>query len=242
MAVGWPSTCGPSTSPASRYVVLAASSRETIALVRKVVRTRKDYITFDVSRDYFDLIKKVMAKKPDLLIIEDRFYKNIGENLEEGSPNFSMVHVLSDRSGKTNQMVNLDTDEEQIIDMVDGLASSSSKFCENIVIRVGNRERVVPISSVNYFYSEDHATYVHIGNRSYYYHEPLRNLERILDPADFFRVHRKLIIGRHYVDSWVLGSPMTIFLKNGKKVNVPRVRKQNVRTFLANTVTAPVIH
>ena len=69
------------------------------------------------------------------------------------------------------------------------------QFKTRFTIKIGQQLKVISISDVACFYSENKGTYLHTtDNRNYLLDTTLDVLESELDPVNFFRVNRKFII------------------------------------------------
>ena len=53
---------------------------------------------------------------------------------------------------------------------------------------------VIPVEKIDYFESQDDYVAVKCGGRSYLKEQPLGDLEALLDPAAFVRIHRRYVL------------------------------------------------
>ncbi len=84
-------------------------------------------------------------------------------------------------------------DFEQIKFMLE--TSSVKNYKKRFTVKVGQQIKVVSIDDIECFYSENKGTYVHTkDNRDYLIDATLETLEKELDPAEFFRISRKLLV------------------------------------------------
>ncbi|MCA2958910.1 MAG: LytTR family transcriptional regulator DNA-binding domain-containing protein [Silvanigrellales bacterium] len=103
---------------------------------------------------------------------------------------------------------------------------------ENIAVRAGTRVRMVPVSEVHYFLSEDHVTTLFTEEFSFACDPSLSALEERLDPHLFLRIHRNAIVNLREVASFTLESNATLTLKSGVTLKVSRERKKDLRALL----------
>lgn len=69
------------------------------------------------------------------------------------------------------------------------------EYKERFSIKVGNQIKVISVTEIECFYSENKGTYLHtLDNRDYLVDSSLEVVETELNPKDFFRVNRKFII------------------------------------------------
>jgi two-component system LytT family response regulator len=65
---------------------------------------------------------------------------------------------------------------------------------ERILVREGSRVHVIPVSSVDYFEAQDDYVCVAAGGKRLLKQQTLGDLETLLDPQRFVRVHRSFIL------------------------------------------------
>ena len=65
---------------------------------------------------------------------------------------------------------------------------------ERIVVKDGARIHVIPIGKLDYVEAQDDYVALHSEGKSYLKQQPIGELEEMLDPADFVRVHRSAIV------------------------------------------------
>jgi len=72
---------------------------------------------------------------------------------------------------------------------------SDKNYKKRFTIKIGQHLKMIPISEIECFYSEDKATFLYTKeDRSYMIDSTLEQLEEHLDPVNFFRVSRKFTI------------------------------------------------
>ena len=68
------------------------------------------------------------------------------------------------------------------------------RYLPHLVSRVGTRDLIIPLDSVEYIEADDVYAAVIAGARRHLVRTPLDALERALDPAVFVRIHRSYIV------------------------------------------------
>lgn len=87
----------------------------------------------------------------------------------------------------------LSIDFETVKKMLFGRQETNYK--QRISIKTGQQIKLVPVSSIECFYTQDKATYLFTDEgRDYLIDETLEEMESLLDPADFSRVSRQFIV------------------------------------------------
>ena len=73
--------------------------------------------------------------------------------------------------------------------------SEEKTYKKRFTIKIGQHLKIINLSEIECFYSQDKATYLHTKeNRDYIIDSTLEQLKEILNPNLFFRVNRKFII------------------------------------------------
>ncbi|MFN7118410.1 MAG: LytR/AlgR family response regulator transcription factor [Saprospiraceae bacterium] len=71
---------------------------------------------------------------------------------------------------------------------------SQPQYKERFLVRVGQQMMYILVADINYFYSEDGLAYAKTGDgKKHLIDYTLEQLEENLNPADFFRINRKII-------------------------------------------------
>lgn len=80
------------------------------------------------------------------------------------------------------------------------LNKANKQYKERFVIKTGNKLQYKPVSEIAYFFAEGKEAYLvsKSENKKFLIDHTLEDLERLLDPREFFRISRKFII---HVDS-----------------------------------------
>jgi len=73
--------------------------------------------------------------------------------------------------------------------------TNAVEYKERFAVKVGAQIKIILRSEIVCFYSENKATYIQTTEgRSYIVDYTLEELEKMVDPVDFFRVNRKFIV------------------------------------------------
>lgn len=107
---------------------------------------------------------------------------------------------------------------------------------ERIASRIGDRTTLVEVARVTHFFSKDKLTFAASQGRDHVVDHTLGELEALLDPRRFVRIHRATIVNVAFVqelDAWVDGGVL-VRLKDEKKteLSVARDRVRDLKTRL----------
>jgi two-component system LytT family response regulator len=105
-------------------------------------------------------------------------------------------------------------------------------YVDHVVARVGNRDVIIPIETIDYIEADDVYAAVIAGARRHLVRTPLESLEGSLDPTIFARVHRSFIVrlGRIREVRW--SGSAELVLDGGIVIPVSRRRRERLRALL----------
>jgi len=93
------------------------------------------------------------------------------------------------------------------------ISKNNPEFRERLVTRFGGLLKMINISDVAYFYTENKVTHVRTkANETYAIDETLEELETILNPKQFFRINRQYIVGINSIDKMLVVSKSRVKL------------------------------
>jgi Response regulator of the LytR/AlgR family len=114
--------------------------------------------------------------------------------------------------------------------------ASAPSYLTRLLVSVGTRSEVVPVSTVSWIRADDYYASVFAGGTAYVIRESLAELERRLDPREFMRVHRSAIVRLAMVRA--LEHPANgryrVVLRDGTRVPVSRSRHAAVARTLGD--------
>lgn len=112
--------------------------------------------------------------------------------------------------------------------------SAARKPLQRIAFREGGAIDVVPVQRIDYIEAQDDFIHVHAAARKHVKQQTLGDLERLLDPARFVRVHRSYLVNIESlarVEPYGKDSRVAI-LKDGTRIPVSRSGYDRLRELL----------
>jgi two-component system LytT family response regulator len=107
-------------------------------------------------------------------------------------------------------------------------------YLDRLAVRDGDRIRVLDAEQVDWIDVTDERVVVHVGDEAYRVRRTLTELERRLDPACFFRVHRSAVVNLSRITEvipWFKGSHR-LRLSSGAELDLSRTRARALRELL----------
>jgi two-component system, LytTR family, response regulator len=107
-------------------------------------------------------------------------------------------------------------------------------YTDRLVIKLGNKIHIMPVSDMDYAEAHDDYIYIHTGEQKFLKQQTLQSLENSLDPNQFVRLHRS-ILGNVNTISKILSAGKDCYevvLKNGKRLPVSRSGYKRLKSVL----------
>ena len=107
-------------------------------------------------------------------------------------------------------------------------------YAERIVLKDAGRITFVDAASVDWIEADDYVVRLHAGTATHLLREPLRDLERRLDPRRFFRIHRSTIVNLGSVKELqpYFHGDYVVILRDGTRLRLSRSRREQLQAML----------
>jgi len=122
--------------------------------------------------------------------------------------------------------------DSRLTRLVDSLDKSSS-YLERIMIKANGRVYFVKTDEVDWIEAAGNYLKLHYGKKNHMIRETMSNMEEKLDPDQFFRIHRSVIVNIEKIKElqpWFHGDYM-ITLLDGQKLTMSRNYKELLQRF-----------
>ncbi len=116
------------------------------------------------------------------------------------------------------------------------LKAPAAGYKDRITSKVGDRVHVLDLTSVTHFVARDKLTYAVVDGRSFPVEYSISDLERRLDPQQFIRIHRAILLNVGWVSELNsrFAGRVSVSLKDAAqtRLEVARDRVRPLREFL----------
>lgn len=141
-----------------------------------------------------------------------------------------------DRARDTLQKQDIQEFRERLETVLEGDRPESSssttrgEYARRISIQGQGKINVVSVEEIEFFTADRAYVEVHTGEETYLYRKSLRELEDVLDPTEFCRIHRSHIVRLDRIDAMLIsgGGNCAVRLKDGRKLKVSRTRRDEL--------------
>ena len=111
---------------------------------------------------------------------------------------------------------------------------STKTYLRRISVKTGGKIIFVPVEDIDWIEADNQYVKIHAGGKAHTHRQSLTDLESVLSPEAFARVHRSAIVNVQRIQSvepHFKGDSM-ITLQNGTKVKLAQSRKESLRQLM----------
>ncbi len=112
--------------------------------------------------------------------------------------------------------------------------SVATGYLERIAVEMRGQVRVVPVGTIEYIAASGPYAEIHVGDRTYIIRERMQTLEERLDPENFFRIHRSVIVKLDQIETLLreAGGDYAVQLRCGARLSVSRNRVEPLEKWM----------
>jgi two-component system LytT family response regulator len=246
--------------PAVEVVAEAASGEEAVALVR---RLRPDLLFLDVQMpggDGFQVLEALGPDVPPGVVFVTAFDEHAVRAFEVhaldyvvkpfGKPRFGAAVARAVARLEAEEALSLRRTLEALVEgrrtavsdagtlgaaVAATTATPATPRPDRLAVRVGSRIILVPVADVDWIESDGDYARIHAGGKAHLVSARMHELEALLDPRLFLRVHRSVIVSLARVNELRRDDDGggTLVLRSGVRLRVARSRWEDLERALA---------
>jgi len=177
----------------------------------------------------FDLLHQ-LEERPFAIIFQTAYDEFAIKAFEESACDYLLKPFAEERLHHAlNKAINLLQSPQHIENLAKHLVQSNL-FLNSILTKIGTATKILRISDIVAFKSEDHYTFaITEAGDEYVVDNSLQWLEQKLDPSLFIRCHRNNIIQINYIDKVGGTEDSFIYLKNRIKLPLSRENRKKLK-------------
>jgi two-component system, LytTR family, response regulator len=149
-------------------------------------------------------------------------------NVTDSEHKTKLIQLVSDVTGSDKQQILAELDSKNSV--------SVPGYSDILAIKdVGEVTRVA-VKEIIWIDAAGDYMCVHTEQQTHILRQTMKQLELALDPRQFVRSHRSVIVNKHFVEKFCnqLNGEYYLVLKNGKELKVSRSYKDKVKQAIAN--------
>ena len=107
---------------------------------------------------------------------------------------------------------------------------------EHVLVRSRGCASLLGVNEIDWFGAAGNYVEVHVGSRSYLLRRTMKDVERLLDPSRFHRIHRSTIVNTRRIKELQMrsGGDYDVILHEGVRLTLSRARRGKLLGFLGN--------
>jgi two-component system LytT family response regulator len=108
--------------------------------------------------------------------------------------------------------------------------TARQEFPRRILIHNGAKDSFVNIQDIEWIEAADYYACLHVGSKSFMLREPIKQLSKTLDPQQFVRIHRSIIVNVDQVTEIFREgqSEGSVVLKSGQRLRMSKAGQQGL--------------
>jgi len=238
-------------------VLIVDDEEPARALVRELLADYPQFIVAGECANGFEAVKAVAEHQPDLLFLDIQMPKLDGfEVLDLLDPKPKVVFVTAYdeyairafevhavdyllKPYSASRFAEVVAHAEEMVrrgssSNAAGAAAAARKPLQRIAFRESGTIDVVPVQRIDYIEAQDDYVHVYSRGRKYIKQQTLGELEALLDPTRFLRVHRSYVVNLESlarVEPYAKDSRVAL-LKDGTRVPISRAGYERLKEVL----------
>jgi len=226
-------------------VELVAECRDGPEAVAALDRLRPDLLLLDVrmpETDGFGVIDAAAGVPPPIVVLVTAHREFALRAFEARAFDYLLKPFAQERFASVMARVREELDRRRAAALAPSLlaalghpeATRPSRYLERLPIKTDLRIHLVPATDIHYIAAEGNYAAVHTGKAVHLVRDTMNGLEAALDPRDFLRVHRGLIVRLDQIAEVqpLFAGEYVMVLRDGTKLISGRTYRHNLRQAL----------
>jgi two-component system LytT family response regulator len=226
---------------AERDVTVVGECDDGTSAVRAIATRAPDIVFLDVQMpelDGFEVVQSIPPSELPAVVFVTAFDRYALRAFDVHAVDYLLKPFSRERFrtalGRARERRTRHEPETRVAALLGNLRTSQ-RYAARVAVRVGEKFVVVNWRDVERLEAADNYVTLHVGQKTYLVRDTLSALEAQLDPAQFTRVHRSVIVRIDRVVEWRPAShgDAEIVLAGGTRVPLTRTWRAKVERLLA---------
>lgn len=215
------------------------------AAVKAILNTRPDLVFLDVQMpemDGFRVVREIGAKRMPAVVFVTAHDRYAIQAFEINAIDYLLKPVTEERFTEALKRAKArlhpqvgDQTNRQIIGLLQVIASPR-KYLKRLAVRSAGKTVFVDVQDIDWIEAAENYVQLHTGRAGHLLHVPLNTLEKSLDPDNFLRVHRSIIVNVKRIKELQPGphGEYVITLQNEVRLQSGRSYNEKLKALAAN--------
>ncbi len=222
------------------HVFEAKNGREAVDVIRN---EQPNIVFLDVQMpemDGFDVLKEVGADNIPAVVFVTAHDRYAIQAFEINAIDYLLKPVARERFEQAlhrarSRVAARNEDNRRMVALLETLASPS-KHLERIAVRSAGKTYFVDLQDVDWIQAAENYVQLHTSSSKHLVHATVQTLQEVLDPQQFLRIHRSLIVNVRQVKELETAThgEFVFVLRNGTRVQSSRTYHDAIKRWAAN--------
>ncbi|GAB6188527.1 LytTR family DNA-binding domain-containing protein [Marinitoga arctica] len=211
------------------YINIIGEAREGEEAVELIEKKHPDLLFLDINlpgKNGFDILKEISYEP--LVIFVTAYQEHAIKAFEENAVDYLLkpfdlkrLKISIERVLKRKQVINKELLEKII----------HNDYLKKFSIKDRDMIFIIPEEKIYYFKAEDKYVFLCTIDKEYYYDNTLKNLEKILNPDKFIRIHKSYIVSIEHIKRFkkIFTREYILELDNGIELKIGRNYLHQIR-------------
>ncbi len=189
----------------------------------------------------FSVLERIQMRKPPFIIFTTAFDQYALDAFKVHAIDYLLKPF---EQGRFDEAVNLAKEQlrmkrsaqlnEQMMHLLNSYQQADEQYWTTIRLKEKGREVYVKVDDLLYLETAGNYVVLQTMEKQHLYRSTMNDLEAVLNPDEFLRIHRSFLINKRFVRSqrYTGGNEFSFEMKNGKSLSSAKSYKENITRFL----------
>jgi two-component system LytT family response regulator len=217
----------------------ARNGAEAVKLIRE---RRPDLVMLDVQMpemDGFGVLKEIGAEHMPPVIFVTAHDQYAIKAFEVNAIDYLLKPVTRERCSqalaRVRERITHGSDNKHVLSLLQTLAEPP-KYLARVALRSAGKIAFVNIEDIQYVQAAENYVQLNLKSSRHLLHVPIATLEESLDPQEFLRIHRSIIVNVKHVKELETGphGEYIVVLQGGARLQSSRSYHEKIKRWAAN--------
>jgi two-component system LytT family response regulator len=225
--------------PSIASVVEARNGAEAVEAIRA---RRPDLVLLDVQMpemDGFGVLKEIGAERMPPVIFVTAHDQYAIKAFEVNAIDYLLKPVTRERCSqalaRVRERISQGADNQHVMSLLQQLAAPP-RYLQRVALRSAGKIAFVSIEDILFVQAAENYVQLNLKASRHLLHVPIATLEASLDPQEFLRIHRSIIVNVRHVRELETGAhgEYIVVLQGGTKLQSSRSYHEKIKNWAAN--------
>src|SRR4051812_7846054 len=225
--------------PSVTAIAQARNGSEAVSMIRA---DRPDLVLLDVQMpemDGFGVLKEIGAERMPPVIFVTAHDQYAIKAFEVNAIDYLLKPVTRERCTqaltRVRERISQGADNQHVMSLLQQLAAPP-QYLQRVAVRSAGKTSFVNIEDILFVQAAENYVQLNLKAARHLLHVPIATLESSLDPAEFLRIHRSIIVNVRHVRELEMGAhgEYIVVLQGGTKLQSSRSYHEKIKSWSAN--------